>query len=63
LVIRSLGTVTTDGRYYAGGTMMRWAWFVFGLTACCAWGAESSPHDGSSQVILHCDFWEAGVRS
>ena len=36
--------------------MMRRAWLVFGLTACCVWGAESSPHDGSSQVFLHCDF-------
>lgn len=36
--------------------MMQRAWLVFGLTACCAWGAESSPKDGSSQVILHCDF-------
>jgi hypothetical protein len=36
--------------------MMQRAWLVFGLTACCAWGAESPPHDGSSQVILHCDF-------
>ena len=36
--------------------MIQRAWLVFGLTACCVWGAESSPHDGSSQVILHCDF-------
>ncbi len=36
--------------------MMQRAWLVFGLTACCAWGAESPPHDGSPQVILHCDF-------
>ena len=36
--------------------MRQRAWLVFGLTASCAWGAESPPHDGSPQVILHCDF-------
>jgi hypothetical protein len=36
--------------------MMQRVWLVFGLTACCAWGAESSPNDDSPQVILHCDF-------
>ncbi len=36
--------------------MIQRAWLVFGLTACCVWGAETSPADGSSQVILHSDF-------
>lgn len=36
--------------------MIQRAGIVFGLTACCVWGAEPSAEDGSPQVILHCDF-------
>jgi hypothetical protein len=32
LLIRSLGTVTTDGRYYAGGTMTEPGWKMFDIT-------------------------------
>ena len=32
LAIRSLGTVTTDGRYYAGGTMTEPGWKMFDIT-------------------------------
>jgi hypothetical protein len=32
LAIRSLGTVTTDGRYYAGGTMNEPGWKMFDIT-------------------------------
>jgi hypothetical protein len=32
LAIRSLGTVTTDGRYYAGGTMSEPGWKMFDIT-------------------------------
>lgn len=36
--------------------MMQRTWFVFGLTSCCAWGAESPPQGGSPQVVFRCDF-------
>lgn len=36
--------------------MLQRVGMLFGLTACCAWGAESPSQDGASQVVFHCDF-------
>ena len=36
--------------------MIQWAWLVYVATAGCVWGAETSPADGPTQMLLHCDF-------